>query len=256
MNFKQLIICFLNKARELESSSLSGAKYRSINYKKTADIILKETESDDKVNIKKILLLSITPHMKEKAIEFISTVNKNFDARTTAYLDLKPMAKIPHDFINKFEKIVKKLSNKNLKLTIVGSYRRKKPYSSDIDIMICSNKDDAIEIFKNKIQSIFETRVYSQGISRLSMIITVKDMETLSFKIDAFKTTPDEEIPMLIYSTGSKEFNIYMRGIAKKQGYLLNQKGLFKHGERIVGLKKEEDYFKILGIKYVKPELR
>jgi DNA polymerase (family 10) len=171
---------------------------------------------------------------------------------TTAYLELQPVDKIPHEFIKKFELIIKKISSKSLKLTLVGSYRRKKPYSRDVDIMITSNKENAIEIFKNKIQTLFTTRVYAQGVNKLSMII----VSDIVFKIDVFKTTYEEEIPMLIYATGSKEFNIYMRSVAKKQGYLLNQKGLFLNGQLMPKLKKEEDYFDILNIKYVSPDKR
>ena len=287
MNFAQLKSAFINKSIAIEQTGEPTAKYRSINYRKVANIINKETKSQDIATYKKIDELPITAHMKEKAKEFMNTshnlesqktkgigasrakilalagvkntndlANKKYRSllskETVAYLDLKPADKIPHDYIKKFEAIIKKLSCKSLKLLIVGSYRRKKAFSSDVDIMIVSNKENAIEIFKNKIQALFESRVYAQGPNKLSMII----IADITFKIDAFKTTPEEEIPMLLYSTGSKDFNIYMRGTAKKQGYLLNQKGLYKAGSLISGLKKEEDYFDILGIPYIKPENR
>ena len=288
MNFAQLKTAFIKKSIAIEHSNEATSKYRSINYKKVANIISKETNLNAVATPGKINELPITPHMKEKAKEFLNIPkpaventqikgigkarsnilalagvktaddlnDKKYRAllskETTAYLDLKPVDKIPHDYIKKFEAILNKISNKILKLTLVGSYRRKKPYSRDVDVMITSKKENAIEIFKNKIQDLFETRVYAQGPNKLSMII----IADITFKIDAFKTIPTEEIPMLLYSTGSKEFNIYMRGTAKKQGYLLNQKGLYKDNTLITGLKKEEDYFKILGIVYVKPENR
>ena len=257
MNFLQLKNAFINKALYIETLNDTTAKYRAINYKKVAKIININTSPNDIVNIEKINILPITQHMKEKAVDFMQnkkliTPSIKTDIKTLTFLNLKPIDKIPHEYIKKFEKSIKKISTVNMKLNIVGSYRRKKPYSTDVDIMICSNNKNAIEIFKNKIQSMYETCVYSEGLSRISMII----ISDITFKIDAFKTTTAEEIPMLIYSTGSKEFNIFMRSTAKKQGYLLNQKGLFKNSVRINGLKKEEDYFKYLNIKYIKPELR
>jgi DNA polymerase/3'-5' exonuclease PolX len=118
--------------------------------------------------------------------------------------------------------------------------------------MITSNKHNIIEEFKKKIQSLFNTHVYSQGNDRISMII----VSDITFKIDAFRTCPLEEIPMLLYSTGSKEFNIHMRSVAKKMGYTLNQKGLFKNGDIVPNLKSEEDYFNFLNIKFLLPEYR
>ena len=76
------------------------------------------------------------------------------------------------------------------------------------------------------------------------------------YKIDVFRTSIEDQIPMLLYSTGSKEFNIVMRGKAKKLGYLLNQKGLFKKGEKVDNLTSEKDYFDILGMAYQEPRER
>ena len=251
MNFEQLKAAFASHALKLSKSTESTAKYRSMNYKKVANIISKHADMSEKVTIKKINDLPITAHMKEKALNFTASDVKT-DKRTSAYLSLKPVAQIPHEFIKKFETIIKKLSNKSAKLTLVGSYRRKKPFSSDIDIMITSNKPNIVEEFKKKIQSLFDAHVYSQGNDRISMIIVAD----ITFKIDAFRTCPSEEIPMLLYSTGSKEFNIHMRSVAKKRGYTLNQKGLFKNGILVPDLKSEEDYFNFLHIKYLQPENR
>jgi DNA polymerase/3'-5' exonuclease PolX len=295
MNFGQLRANIIEHAEIISKQSTPSSKYRASNYKKVAKIIEQETKLNSLATSDRINYLPITQHMKFKLIDMIGEKNNRLDNKlsgrstenlpigkvkgigqarsaslttmgvrtmadlnklkpilskeTVAYLELNPVAKIPHEYIRKFETILKKI--KSMRMTLVGSYRRKKPFSSDVDIMITSNNPDIIDIFRDKIQSIFETRVYSQGPDRISMII----ISDITFKIDAFRTTVEGEIPMLIYATGSKEFNIFMRATAKRKGYLLNQKGLFKDGKQIK-LKKEEDYFKILGIKYVKPELR
>jgi DNA polymerase (family 10) len=46
-----------------------------------------------------------------------------------------------------------------------------------------------------------------------------------------------------------------MRGIAKRQGYKLNEYGLYK-GEREIQIYSERDAFDILGMKYLNPEER
>ena len=59
----------------------------------------------------------------------------------------------------------------------------------------------------------------------------------------------------LLYFTGSREFNQNMRYIAKKQGYKLNEFGLFKNNKRIK-INSEKDIFNKLGLEYIKPENR
>ena len=59
----------------------------------------------------------------------------------------------------------------------------------------------------------------------------------------------------ILYTTGSKMFNIRMRAIAKHQGYVLNQNGLFRDTVQIP-TKKEQDIFKILKMEWIKPENR
>jgi DNA polymerase (family 10) len=80
------------------------------------------------------------------------------------------------------------------------------------------------------------------------------------YKLDIFRVLPKDHIPMLLYSTGSKEHNIILRQIAKKKGMLLNQKGLFKKTAsgmtQIDGLNSERAYFTALGLKYKEPKER
>ena len=65
---------------------------------------------------------------------------------------------------------------------------------------------------------------------------------------------------MLLYSTGSKEFNLKMRAHAKGLGYLLNQKGLYYANEKkeLVrdGVKTEKEIFEILSLPYTPPNKR
>jgi DNA polymerase/3'-5' exonuclease PolX len=182
-------------------------------------------------------------------------------AETKIFIDLKPLQQIPNEHIKVLEPYLLKASDKNLKLTIVGSYRRGKPFSSDIDLMVVSNESNAIELLLERLKEILNGKIYpySKGPDKLSLIVDMSELigsKNLIYKIDAFRTLPEHEIPMLLYSTGSKEFNVVMRGKAKKAGYLLNQKGLFKDGVIIKDLNTEKDYFDILGISYKEPSAR
>ena len=60
----------------------------------------------------------------------------------------------------------------------------------------------------------------------------------------------------LLYFTGDKQHNIWLRRIAIKKGWKLNEYGLFdKKGKRIAGRTEEEIYSK-LGVKMLAPEKR
>lgn len=60
----------------------------------------------------------------------------------------------------------------------------------------------------------------------------------------------------LLHLTGSKEHNIRMRSAAKKRGWLLNEKGLWREAVRFSERMSERDILESLGIGWVPPEER
>jgi len=180
---------------------------------------------------------------------------------TKIFITLKPLNQIPNEHIKILEPYLMKASDKNLALTIVGSYRRQKPFSSDIDVMVVSDNPDAIDLLHSRLDKILNGKIYpySKGADKMSFIVDMSELvgeKNKIYKIDAFRTLPENAVPMLLYSTGSKEFNIIMRSRAKKQGYLLNQKGLFKDDKLVEGLNDEKAYFDILKMDYKEPKER
>ncbi len=173
---------------------------------------------------------------------------------TRSFLELKPITPIPHKTIAEIESYLLKLQTSTMKIRIVGSFRRNKSQSNDIDVMITSDDDNAIDKFRKNISTIAKILVYSKGPDKMSCIISIDGSKY--YKIDVFRVTKENEIPMLLYSTGSKEHNILMRKKAKSLGMLLNQKGLFKDGKKIPNLDSEEDYFKFLDMEYKTPPER
>jgi DNA polymerase (family 10) len=59
----------------------------------------------------------------------------------------------------------------------------------------------------------------------------------------------------LLYFTGSKPHNIALRTTATRQGYKINEYGVFQ-GETQVAGKTEADIYQLLGYPYIEPELR
>jgi DNA polymerase/3'-5' exonuclease PolX len=180
---------------------------------------------------------------------------------TQLYLQLKPNQSIPNKDIAELEPELKC----GMDVRLVGSYRRGKPTSRDIDIMLVSDDDDIIEKYIKKLSKKLKIYPYSKGMDKLSMIMDVTELlgksEQAIYKLDVFRVKPENVIPMMLYATGPKEHNIRMRTKAKKNKLLLNQKGLFeklKNGEikKINDLYTEEAYFDALGMKYEEPSKR
>lgn len=145
------------------------------------------------------------------------------------YLKYKPTRIIYKDIQDIEKKIINTKNNK--KIIFVGSYRRKCPCSSDIDIMYIGNIEEFNNFIK-KIQSIYNNiYIYSKGKDKTSFLLEYSKNKV--YKLDVFRTSKDTSDTMLLYSTGSKNFNIKMRNYAKRKGYLLNQLGLFKNNKKI-----------------------
>jgi DNA polymerase/3'-5' exonuclease PolX len=183
---------------------------------------------------------------------------------TQLFIQMKPIREIPHGDIKRLEPLLLSCSSPAYKLQIVGSYRRKKPISRDIDLMVVSRDAAALQYVTQVLSKKFKGHIYpySQGTDKLSMIIDMQKLLSKPgavYKIDIFRVEPEDETAMLLYSTGSKEHNILMRQRAKAKGALLNQKGMFikKNNELIrIPLKTEKDYFDFLSMEYKEPEQR
>lgn len=199
-------------------------------------------------------------------------VSKLADLKKPKYYDMLPLAAqidikyrpirpIPRHMIVYFEDVLKIIKSIRFPFVIVGSYRRGKPSSSDIDVLVredfVGDANTLINSINNDVkQFITIYPPYAIGPQKISTIVRLHKYR-VNVKVDFF-ISPKEELPFaILYSTGSKEFNIKMRQLAKKKGYLLNQKGIFKSGKLVDStFKREQDIFKFLGMKYLSPDQR
>lgn len=161
-------------------------------------------------------------------------------------VDLKNVTKnnhIPSSLVKKIVSKVLKDLNLTNKYVIAGSYRRGKDPIADIDVIVIGNNSFSKNGTKKK--SIF--------LNSFSDLISDQKMNKIPIQIDLlFLKYKKDLAPALLYFTGSKEFNVRMRGIAKKMGYKLNEYGLFKNGGKF-NTPTEKSIFKILGMEYVLP---
>jgi DNA polymerase (family 10) len=141
---------------------------------------------------------------------------------------------------NQIYKKLKLLSNK---ISFAGSIRRKSLTPVDIDIvLIPKDKEKIKQVLKKEGKLIFH------GDKKVGAKID-------GVKVEIYFATENDWGAMLFYSTGPSGLSIGLRILARKNGMLLNQYGLFKKGKLIASKTEKEIYF-ALGKKYKNPEER
>ena len=220
--------------------------------------------------------------IKKKKIE----VNEKIELGLRYYgVYQKDIPRTEIDDINKIlDKIIKKL-NKTHKLNennkyiyqICGSYRREKPKSGDIDILISklntiteknsNHSDDEINHLEIIVNILKTNLKYNDNKPLLIDDITDKNFETKYMGFAKYKENPVRRIDIrfvpydsffsaLLYFTGSAELNKKMRMIAKRMNLKLSEYGLFKEDGTKLKIKSEEDFFKKLDLDYIEPKYR
>ena len=188
----------------------------------------------------------------------------------------KTTNKIPNLIIFNFDKylqkIIKKLDDKYL-ITICGSYRRNKPLSTDIDILITHKNIKTIIHCKEYLTSILEilnnfivgalTINYNNHFQCFSSFKNIlKTNYKTNFKLNSVFRVDIIVVPFecyhagLFHFTGSGLFNRKIRNIAKSKKMKLNEYYLFDENNNKIKIKSEKDIFKNLNLEFVEPENR
>ena len=178
-----------------------------------------------------------------------------------------------------FESIIKKM-NSHYKLTdtnkyifeICGSYRRERPTSGDIDVLVSKLGTKLDEPEETNHLARFVDRLKKPIKSNDSKPLLVDDMTDKNFTTKymgfaQFKSNPfrridirfisyDAYYPALLYFTGSADLNVKMRKIAKTMKLKLSEYGLSKEDGTRLPISNEHDFFKILKIEYLEPKFR
>jgi DNA polymerase beta len=163
-------------------------------------------------------------------------------------------------------------------ITICGSYRRLKPYSNDVDVLLTNKKvKSKMDLEKEGMHnSLYK---FVELLTRDKFILddlTDKDYQIKYMGYCKFGDNPVRRIDIryipyisypaaLLYFTGSAEFNKKMRRWAIQLGYTLNEYGLYEVEKskdkkliktKLVKTKSEKDIFDKLGMEYLPPESR
>ena len=147
------------------------------------------------------------------------------------------------------QEIFKAIANhkNDIRAEIGGSLRRHKELIRDIDILAATDKAGPL----------METFVSLPQVDSVTAKGDTKSAVVLKSGIAAdLRVVSDREFPFALhYFTGSKEHNVAMRSLAKKDGIKMNEYGLFK-GTKLIACKNEAQIFEALGLAYIPPELR
>lgn len=247
-----------------ELSVLEGHQYKSRAYHNAYEVIANMSEEEFSSRNTFIDIYGIGRGINDKIYEIRTTsCCKRLEELRKESSDLldNRLYKVRKGFITKriplveaseyVDEIKTLIGSENSNITIAGSVRRRKSLIADIDLIFYGNDD----LFNEKLDILGEHyETLSRGEYKASYLID----KSRNIQLDIIHTSEEEFPFQLLYLTGSKEFNIRMRGIAKSKGYTLNQKGLFNiiTGERVDGLKTEESIFAYLGMNYTLPQNR
>ncbi len=149
------------------------------------------------------------------------------------------------------ESLIELLKSKSpvRQVAVAGSLRRRCETVGDIDVLAtCDQPERAIEVFVAHPERV---EVLAQGPTKAS--IRLENGLTCDLRVVA-----DESFGAAMqYFTGSKAHNVVLRERAKRQGFKINEYGLFQvEDESRVAGDDEREIYRKLGLLWMPPELR
>ena len=135
---------------------------------------------------------------------------------------------------------------------LAGSLRRKKETIGDIDLVIMATPENRKKIADRIVSWSKVKEILAKGNTKISLLLDPKHIQ-----VDIRLVDQDEFGASLVYFTGSREHTIRLRTLAKKEGYKINEYGIFnrQNGKKIAG-STEEGIYQALGLTYIPPERR
>jgi len=140
----------------------------------------------------------------------------------------------------------------------VGSVRREADTVRDLDILVISDRlgeGEPVLLAETKTSKLKHLRVVSCGARHWSLEFRTGKH---SIALDVFFAKRAEKAFALFHYTGSKDYVVRTRAQAKRQGWLLNQYGLFDQasGKTIIATRSEAAIAHKLGVGWRAPQDR
>ena len=171
--------------------------------------------------------------------------------------------KIPRDEMDEHYRYIHKQIDgtiNNSQYTITGSYRRKKGESGDIDLIITGESNILNELVETFKKSNYIIDTYAKGDTKFMGWCKLPLVEgSKPRRLDILFSLKEEYPFSILYFTGSREYNKFMRTEAIKQNLRLNEHGLYDKGTlKSVdhSFNDEKSIFDYLNIDYIEPQYR
>ena len=169
--------------------------------------------------------------------------------------------RIPREFIKTFQFSIAHCLHQSFgqtfRLQTAGSYRRGKPDSGDMDVMLCSDGTFTLpEAIETLIAAGLVIDILALDKKKFMGVATCPGVEnSVPFRLDVFMIDKDNWWTALVTHTGPKDLNTAMRASAAAMGMKLSDQGLFR-GVKKIPIKSEAELFKKLAMKPIKPKNR
>ena len=141
---------------------------------------------------------------------------------------------------------------KELGLTVAGSWRRQTPTVGDLDVLVppTLHYETILEFVKDELG-------YVEGRGGMTSQGWLPDFDEHGALLLNFWKVPEASnwAGMLLFATGPVDLNIRMRARAGGMGMMLSQYGMFRDGVQ-VDKNTEADIFRLLGLAYLRPTAR
>lgn len=182
------------------------------------------------------------------------------------YEDL--LERIPRQEMEEHDHLIHILLPDTLNAELVGSYRRHTQTSGDIDVLIRVPQDTPIKQAQKEFDIYIKIlhafgyikEILAHGDKKFMGICNASHDNTgKARRLDLLLTPAKEYAYAILYFTGSDKFNVAFRQHALNMGYTLNEHNLTPLREDIPTppfMEREEDIFRFLHLKFVKPEDR
>jgi DNA polymerase/3'-5' exonuclease PolX len=198
-------------------------------------------------------------------------LNKNQKIGLQYYADIN--SRIPRAEMDEHEKLLMAAKPLALDGVIVGSYRRGRPDSGDIDMLLrtANIEMDAGEALADYVEDLkargYIREVLAHGEHKCLAVAALPGSSSSvagdtgkmkARRLDLLVTPPPEFPFAVLYFTGSDGFNVAMRAHALTRGFTLNEHALTQvsTGKTVGGIKTEQDIFKALKLQWREPEER
>jgi DNA polymerase/3'-5' exonuclease PolX len=197
------------------------------------------------------------PELRTAAAADPKLLNKNQRIGLQYYDDL--LLRIPRAEMDQHAAKLMDVKPAALEGVIVGSYRRGRPDSGDIDMLIRTT-DAAVDAGKALADYVAALKAAGYVKEVLAIgphkCLAISQLPGAPARRLDLLVTPPEEFPFaVLYFTGSDGFNVRMRQVALERGFTLNEHALthVKTGKTVGGAKTEADIFAALKLVWKEP---